>query len=346
MVKILENFSLKEKNTFSIDSKARFYAEIRNDWDLISVLDSYAFKQNRCFILGGGSNTLFAEDFEGFIIHLNNQIIKIIDQNKDYVILEAEAGLPWHKFVEITLQNKFFGLENLALIPGTVGGAITQNIGAYGSEIKEFVVAVRGVNVETLEFNWISAEECLFGYRNSIFKNQLKNKFIITSAKFKLYRKPKVNLTYSELKKEVKKFPFLKPDPKYIFDTVCRLRNSKLPDFSKYPNAGSFFKNPIVGKDKLNDLQKKFSNVPNYEVQTDFFKIPAGWLIEIAGWKGKRIGNVGTYEKHSLVIINYGVKSGREIVEFARAIRNDVFEKFQILLENEVEIVFSSNEKF
>ncbi len=346
MVKILENFSLKEKNSFSIDSKARYYAEVQNESDLISLIDTYAFQQNRRFILGGGSNTLFAEDFDGFILHLNNRIVKIIEQNKDYVILEAEAGFPWHEFVELTIRNKFFGLENLALIPGTIGGAITQNIGAYGSEIKDFVVAVRGVDVETLEFKWLSAEESFFGYRSSIFKNQLKNKFIITSAKFRLYRKPKVNLTYSELKKEVKKIPFLRPDPKYVLDTVCRLRKSKLPDLSKYPNAGSFFKNPIVSKEKLNEIQGKFSNVPHFEIISDFFKIPAGWLLEMAGWKGKRIGNVGTYEHHSLVIINFGVKAGKEIVEFARTIRNDIFEKFQILLENEVEIVFNSNEKF
>jgi len=346
MVKILENFSLKEKTTFAVESKARFFAEVRNESDMLSVLDSQAFQQSARYILGGGSNTLFADDFDGIIINPVNRGIKIIESNKKFILLEVEAGISWHNFVEIAIKNKFYGLENLALIPGNVGGAVAQNIGAYGSELKNFVFEVRGVDVSSMEFKNLSAEECSFGYRNSIFKNELKNKFIITSAKFKLYRKPNVNLSYPELKKEVKKFPFIQPDPKYVFETVCRLRKSKLPDITQFPNAGSFFKNPVVTNDILERVKNKYPDVPFFPVENDFFKIPAGWLIEKAGWKGKRIGNVGTYEKHSLVIVNFGVKSGREIVDFARSIRNDVFEKFGIWLENEVEIVFNSDEKF
>ncbi|MCX7908671.1 MAG: UDP-N-acetylmuramate dehydrogenase [Ignavibacteria bacterium] len=339
MIKILENVSLKEKNTFAVESIAKYYTEILNENQLLSLLETNAFQSSRKYFLGGGSNTLFLGDFDGIVIHLVNKGIKFIENNKYFAILDVEAGVGWHNFVEITLRNKLFGLENLALIPGTVGGAITQNIGAYGAELKDFIVDVRGVDIRSGRFITFQANDCKFGYRTSIFKSDLKGKFIITSSKLKLQKKPNVNLSYPELRKIVKKFPFIKPDPKYIFEQVVKLRQSKLPDLIKYPNAGSFFKNPIVNEGIYSRLKKEFPDVPAFEVTNGLYKIPAGWLIEKAGWKGKRIGNVGTYEKHSLVIINYGVKTGLEVLDFAKLIQKDVYEKFGISLENEVEIV-------
>lgn len=339
MISILENVSLKNRNTFAVDSNAKYFCEIHNQSQILYLLETDVFQHKKRYILGGGSNTLFLDDFDGLVIHLANQSISIVESNQNFVLLEVESGVEWHKFVQISLNSKYFGLENLALIPGTVGGAIAQNIGAYGVELKDFVAEVRGFDVTTGEFIELSQKECRFGYRSSIFKTDLKGNFIVTSAKFKLHKKPKVNLSYPELRKAVEKFPFVKPDPKYVFEQVCRIRSSKLPEIKTFPNAGSFFKNPIVGKETLEKIKQKYDGVPFYELCEDRYKIPAGWLIEKSGWKGKRIGNVGTYEKHSLVIINYGVKKGVEILEFAKSIQNDVYEKFGIWLEYEVEIV-------
>lgn len=339
MVRIFETVSLKDKNTFSVECKAKFYVEIINEAQILSVLETNAFLQSRVFFLGGGSNTLFVDDFDGMVIHLASKGIRLIDSNKDTVAVEVDAGVNWHNLVEIMLKNKFYGLENLALIPGTVGGAVAQNIGAYGVELKDFIYEVRGVDVRTGNFLTLTKEECKFGYRTSIFKNELKDYFIISSAKFQLHKKPKVNLSYPELKKQVSKFPFLKPDPKYVFDQVVKLRKSKLPDLVQYPNAGSFFKNPIVNVETVEKIREKYDDIPIFKIEDGRYKVPAGWLIEKAGWKGRRIGNVGTYDKHALVIINYGVSKGKEILDFAELIKSDVLEKFDILLENEVEIV-------
>lgn len=339
MVTILENTSLKDRNTFAVDTKAKYFCEVTNPAQLISLLETQSFRENRKFFLGGGSNVLFLDDFDGIVVHLSNKGIRILESTEEYTLLEVAAGENWHRFVEISLCNKFFGLENLALIPGTIGGAVVQNIGAYGVELKDFLHSVRGVDINTLQYITFSNEECQFGYRTSIFKTKIKDNFIITSAVFKLSKKPKVNLTYNELKQIAKKFPFVKPDPKYVFDQVVKLRQSKLPDLREYPNAGSFFKNPVVGIEQLEKIKSKYPDVPTYEISNGTYKIPAGWLIEIAGWKGKRIGNVGTYEKHALVIINYGAEKGKEILEFAKKIQQEVYETFNISLETEVEIV-------
>ncbi len=339
MVTILENFSLKGRNTFAVDAKARHFCEIKNEIQLLSLLETQTFQQSCRFFLGGGSNVLFLDDFDGLVINLSNKGIKILESTDEHVLVEVAAGENWHKFVEISLRNKFYGIENLALIPGTIGGAVVQNIGAYGVELKEFLHSVRGINVKSSEFITLANDDCYFGYRTSIFKTKLKGNFFITSAIFKLLKRPKVNLSYNELKQIVRKFPFIKPDPKYVFDQVVRLRQSKLPDIVKFPNAGSFFKNPVIGQEQLEFVKSKFPDVPNYQVDNGWYKIPAGWLIEMTGWKGRRIGNVGTYDKHALVIVNYGVNNGKEILEFAKKIQQEVYEKFNILLETEVEIV-------
>jgi len=339
MIAILQNTSLKDKNTFAVDSKAKYYAEIENEYQIHSLLETNAFQESRRYFLGEGSNTLFVDDFDGIVVRLANEQFRIVENTKSFVIVEVGAGLQWHRFVQVALNNKFYGLENLALIPGAIGGAVTQNIGAYGVELNEFVEEVRGVDINSGEFVNLPNQECKFGYRTSIFKTLWKGRFLITSAKFRLLRKPRVNLTYPELSKSIKKLPFIKPSPEQVFETVVKLRQMKLPDMKVYPNAGSFFKNPIINAEALEKLKNKYPDVPSFQVDDNNYKVPAGWLIERAGWKGKRIGNVGTYDKHALVIVNYGVSKGKEILEFARNIQQDIKDKFDIDLEFEVEIV-------
>ncbi len=339
MIKILENVSLKDKNTFAVNSLAKYYVEIENQSQVLSLLESSPFQQSKFFILGGGSNTLFVDDYYGIVVHLVNKEIRILESSGDFALLEADSGVVWHDFVQILLANNYFGLENLALIPGTIGGAVTQNVGAYGVELKDFIQEVCGFNIQTGHFVRFSNSDCRFDYRSSIFKNELKGKFIITSAKFKLSKKPNINISYPELRNVVQKIPNIKPNPKNVFEQVISLRKAKLPDPKEFPNAGSFFKNPIVDLVTLDNIKTKYNNVPYFDMGPNKYKIPAGWLIDIAGWKGKRIGNVGTYEKHALVIINFGVKKGSEILEFSKLIQKDVFEKFNVWLENEVELV-------
>ncbi|MGQ9819450.1 MAG: UDP-N-acetylmuramate dehydrogenase [Candidatus Kapaibacteriales bacterium] len=339
---IKHNFSLKDFNTFRIDVKAKKFLEVNSIEEVEKYLINFKIDEQICF-LGAGSNILFIEDFEGLIVRPILSGVKIIDVTDDYVIIEASAGENWHSFVKKCINNNFFGLENLALIPGNVGGAIVQNIGAYAEEIQNFVLEVYGFDLKDKIFRILNKEECRFSYRNSIFKNQLKARFLILSAKFLLRKKPIVNVSYSDLQNELKKNPNIKPNPKWVFNTVCSIRKSKLPDNKKYPNAGSFFKNPIVDGNKIDEIKRKYPELVAFPVGNDNFKIPAGWLIEKAGWKGKRIGKVGTYEHHSLIIINFGVKTGKEILDFANLIRWNVKEKFDIELEFEVEIVNNNN---
>lgn len=333
-----QNFSLKEYNTFSVEAKAKRFLVLHSIEDAEKFFAKYTISEP-IFFLGGGSNILFISDFDGLVIYPNLRGIKIFKNTNDSVILEVFAGESWHHFVEICVKNHFFGLENLALIPGKISGAIVQNIGAYGEEVRNFVVEVSGFDLNSRQFITLNNEECQYSYRNSIFKNQLKGQFLILSAKFNLFKKPNLNLSYSDLQTELKKFPTLQPDPKWLFDTVCRIRSSKLPDIKKYPNAGSFFKNPIVDDKIIQTIKQKFPDLKTYTAGDGKSKIPAGWLIEKAGWKGKRVGMVGTYKHHALVIINYGVKNGKEIYDFATLLREEIDEKFGIKLEFEVEIV-------
>ncbi|MCX7880001.1 MAG: UDP-N-acetylmuramate dehydrogenase [Ignavibacteria bacterium] len=344
MVRIFEGVSLKDKNKFAVDAKAQHYVEINNEQQIHSLLESEVSKKNKKFILGEGSNVLFIEDFEGIVIRLTNNNVQVISNGKWEASLLVGAGVSWAELVQQTLKRGFFGLENLAQIPGSVGGAIVQNIGAYGVEIEEFVTEVRGFNIEKWSYEKLERKECRFGYRSSIFKTELKDKFIISSVVLKLSKIPKPNLSHDELKKKVKVFPFFRPTPKKIYTAVCNLRSSKLPDPSVLPNCGSFFKNPVIDEEEFLRIKENNSNIPYYRTKNGKYKIPAGWLIEQLGWKGKRIGKVGTYEHHSLVIVNYGTSSGKEILDFARMLRNEVFAKFKILLENEVVIVANNPE--
>ncbi len=339
-MKLEENYPLKNHNFFSLDAKCKYFAEVSKANDIKKLIDSKLLYSCKKFFLGGGSNILFVDDFDGIVIHFTGKRIQILSENEKSVLIEVESGLNWDDFVRFTLEHNFFGLENLTLIPGKIGGAIVQNIGAYGAEVKEFVKSVKGYELGTGKYLELPTEACNFTYRNSIFKQELKDKFIITSVVFELSKKPTVNLSYIDLQKEAQKIPNFRPHPHWVFNTVRRIRQEKLPDFNLYPNCGSFFKNPIVNEDKIDTLKPKFSDLVHFRTGENLFKIPAAWLIEKAGWKGKRIGNVGTYERHSLVIINYGVSKGKEILDFAQQIKQDVKGKFGIDLEFEVEIIY------
>ncbi len=338
-MEILNNYSLKQHNTFGIDAKADFYISVRNNDEIEELINTNIFQNNKYFILGGGSNVLFADDFKGLVIDINIRGIKILETKDDFVTIEVGAGEYWDDFVSICINNKFYGLENLALIPGKVGAAPVQNIGAYGAEQKDFFETLSGYNIEKKQFETLNHDECKFNYRDSVFKHELKNKFIITNVRYKLCKVEKINLSYKELSNEISMSNIEKPDAKIIYDTVRRLRTNKLPDYRLLGNAGSFFKNPIISSEKFNNLKSKYFEMQGYSLTDDKVKISAGWLIEQCGWKGKQIGNAGVYDKHSLIIVNHDNATGQEILNLSNQIKQSVWDKFDIQLENEVLII-------
>lgn len=343
-MKLLKNYPLKKLNTFGIETYADSLAFINNEKDLLELAASNEFNEKRKFVLGGGSNVLFTKDFDGLIIHPAIDTIRLIESSQEYAIIEAGAGVKWHNFVETSVNNKYYGLENLALIPGNVGSAPVQNIGAYGTEQGVNIHSVRGLNLESMEFCELDKDECSFGYRNSIFKNALKEKFIITSVRYKLSRKENLNLSYKELADELSKFVVVETNARSVFNAVCRIRQRKLPDPRVLGNAGSFFKNPVISKSNFDEIAPKFPEMPSYQTiigssDTLYVKLSAGWLIEKCGWKGRRIGDAGVSEKHALVLVNYGNASGKDIMDLARQIGESVIEKFGVRLEYEVNVI-------
>lgn len=338
-MKIIENISLKNFNTFKVDVSARYFIEINYLSDLEELINSGILQNHKFFILGEGSNVLFTKDFDGIIIKINIKGINIIETNDDYALIEAFSGENWSKFVEICVKNNLSGLENLAGIPGKVGSAPVQNIGAYNVEQKDAFVYLEGYDLLQNNFRKVFISECNFDYRNSVFKNELKDKFIITKVVYRLSKKFEPNISYVDLQNELKKFNITKPDLLYIYNTIIRIRKKKLPDVETFPNAGSFFKNPFIEENILKILKNDYPEIPHFPVKNNLYKIPAGWLIEKCGWKGYRKGDVGVSEKHSLVLINYSSATGEQVFELAQKIRHSVFEKFNILLEFEVIIL-------
>jgi len=331
--------SLKHYNTFGIDVIAKRFIEIRNEDTLQELSDNGEFQTNSFLFLGGGSNLLFIDDVEQTVLYSQIKGIRILESDDESVLLEVGAGEEWHNFVTICLKNKYFGLENMALIPGLVGSAPVQNIGAYGVEQSLYFHSLSGFDINTGKFREINAADCKFDYRNSIFKNELKNQFIVTHVRYKLSKIDKPNVLYKDIRQEIDKFCTVQPDAQYVYDTVCRIRNQKLPDPKLIGNAGSFFKNPIVSADKYLQLKDKFDAIPGYQLTSGEIKLSAAWFIDMAGWKGKRLGNAGVYDKHALVLVNYGNAKGREIYELSEQIRISVIEQFDIALEREVQIV-------
>ncbi|MDF2552663.1 MAG: UDP-N-acetylenolpyruvoylglucosamine reductase [Chryseobacterium sp.] len=335
-----ENFSLKAYNTFGVDVKAKYFTEVHSVEELIESLKPVKSQSFPLLFLGGGSNVLFTQDFDGLVIQLNLKGISEKNINENEVLVTVKAGENWHEFVMFCLNKNYGGLENLSLIPGNVGTSPMQNIGAYGTEIKDTFVSCKVLNLDTLEVEEFDLEKCRFGYRDSIFKQEGKGKYVILEVTFKLTRENHIIKTeYGAIKTELENSGIQKPTIQDVSKAVINIRQSKLPDPKVIGNAGSFFKNPTIPLTQFEDLKSKFSTIQGYP-NGDFVKVPAGWLIEQCGWKGKQIGNVASHQLQSLVIINAtGNATGKEIFDFSTMIIDSVKEKFGIELEREVNII-------
>lgn len=335
---IQENISLKPYNTFGIDVKARFFVEITGLAQLQRVLELKAYP-NR-FIISGGSNMLLTKDIDALVMHINLKGISIVEENGDSVEIKAMAGENWHDLVLWSLDQGYGGLENLSLIPGNVGTAPIQNIGAYGVELKDIFVNCAAMDVKTGELVAFDREACQFGYRDSIFKNEAKDNYIITSVTLRLTKKNHLLHTgYGAIEEELRKNDIVYPTIRDISNAVITIRKSKLPDPKELGNSGSFFKNPIIGKRKFDKFIKSHPEAPFYELEDDQFKVPAGWLIEQCGFKGRRFGDAGVHERQALVLVNYGNATGKEILELAENIQKEVSKQFGISIQPEVNII-------
>lgn len=337
-MELLTDYSLKKYNTFGIEAKAKQFVAVHNLAELKTVLIEK--KSQEKFILGGGSNMLLTKNIDALVIHIDFKGIKIIEENDDSVWVESQAGENWHEFVLWTLEQNYGGLENMSLIPGNVGTTPVQNIGAYGTEIKDTFVSCDAIEIENQQIKTFNAAECNFGYRESVFKNELKNRYVITSVVFKLTKhKHKINTSYGDILAELAKNNIEKPNLKDISNAVIAIRKSKLPDPKELGNSGSFFKNPILLKSDFEKIQHKFPEMKYFEISKTQVKVPAGWLIEQAGFKGKRFGDAGIHKNQALVLVNYGNATGQEILEVSKNIQETIFKIFGIHIEAEVNVV-------
>ena len=338
MIRVYSDFSLKEYNTFNIDAKAKYYFEYTETEDLADfLLHNKEWPNWQRLIIGEGSNMLFINDFDGLVINPNIPGVQIIHEDRNHVWLEAGAGVAWDNLVDFAVFHNWGGIENLSLIPGKVGAAAVQNIGAYGMEVQNRIESVSGFDLETLSGYTMSAADCGYAYRESIFKNQLKGRFIITSVTFKLDKFPEFILNYGDLKAETEKLGNI--NLKNIRKAVVGIRESKLPDPKVFGNAGSFFKNPVVEFSLAEQLLVENPKMPHYPAPDGKFKLAAGWLIEQCGWKGFRRGDAGVHEKQALVLVNYGNATGKEIFELSEDVCLSVYEKFGVALEREVNVI-------
>jgi UDP-N-acetylmuramate dehydrogenase len=335
MTEVKHNQSLKELNSFGMDVRAETFIYLDNVKEMQELISTLNFDKEKTLVLGEGSNILFTKDFNGLVIHPCLKGIEISDEDDRIVDLNVAAGENWDEFVDFCVKNNYGGLENLSLIPGSVGSAPVQNIGAYGVEVGEKIIWVEGLDLITGELRKIFAKDCGFGYRNSIFKKELKNRFVITSVHFKLDKNSGLNLSYGPVKRmfEAKK----KHDIQTLRETIIEIRESKLPDYKNIGNAGSFFKNPVISIIQFQELQNSYPDIPSYP-SGDKIKIPAAWLIEKAGWKGVREDDAGTWPDQPLVLVNYGNATGKEILNLAEKIQDSINSQFGIELEMEVNV--------
>jgi len=337
-MEILNNFSLKNYNTFGIEAKAKQFIAIHTVPELKTILEQN--KNQKKFILGGGSNMLLTKDIEALVIHIDLKGKKIIKEDADFVWIESQAGENWHQFVLWCIDQNFGGLENMSLIPGNVGTTPVQNIGAYGAEIKDFFVSCDAIHIENQEMRTFTKEECNFGYRESIFKNEVKDQYIITSVVFKLTKQNhKINTSYGDILAELAKNNITTPSLKDVSNAVIAIRKSKLPDPAELGNSGSFFKNPILLKSDFEPIHQKFPEMKFFDISETEVKVPAGWLIEQVGLKGKRFGDAGVHKNQALVLVNYGGATGQEILDVSKTVQKTVFETFGIHIEAEVNII-------
>jgi len=340
---IQQNISLKPFNTFGIDVAANAFAEVFSKQELQIALQYFNQHPQALLIIGGGSNMLFTQDFDGLVLKNSLRGIDIVKQDGDKVFIKVAAGENWHQFVLWCIEKNFAGVENLSLIPGCVGATPMQNIGAYGVELKDVFNELEAIEIATGISRIFCNEDCHFGYRESVFKKEFKDQFIITSVTFKLHNlnvseQYIYHIDYGDIKAELAENSVFELNIKAVSDAVIKIRSSKLPDPKELGNSGSFFKNPVISKEQFALLLQSNPLIPSYNTSEGKTKVPAGWLIEQCGWKGKRVGNTGAHAKQALVLVNYGNAKGSEVKELAAAIQQSVKEKFGIEIEAEVNI--------
>lgn len=338
-MEVLNNFSLKELNTFGLNVNAKKIVKLFSEEDVLNYFNYNVYKKDDSLILGSGSNILFTKDFEGSIFKSEINGIKEIKKDTDNIFLEVGSGVIWSDLINYCITNGYGGIENLTLIPGTVGAAPIQNIGAYGVEFEEVFDSLDGIDLINLEKKNFSKSDCEFGYRDSIFKREFKNTFLITKVRIKLSLKPEIKTSYRAIQDYIKSNKINNIDIKVLSDIVAEIRKSKLPDPTKLGNAGSFFKNPVIDEHSFIELKKLFKDLVYFQIDNSSYKIPAGWLIEKAGYKGKKFGNVGVHKDQALVLVNYGNCKGSELANLAYEIKSKIFNKFNIVLDTEVNIV-------
>lgn len=337
-MEIHHNFSLKNYNTFGIEAKAKEFVAIHSQEELKQILSKNSDK--KLFILGGGSNMLLTKDIDALVIHIAIKGKKIINEDDNFVWIECNAGENWHQFVLWTINQDFGGLENMSLIPGNVGTTPVQNIGAYGAEIKDTFVSCNAMNINTQELKTFTKEECKFGYRESIFKQEAKDKFIITSVIFKLTKhKHNINIGYGDIQALLAKNNIENPTIKDVSNAVITIRESKLPNPKELGNSGSFFKNPVISKEHFLRVLHQFPDIKYFDVSPTQVKVPAGWLIEHSGLKGYRKDDAGVHKYQALVLVNYGNATGKEILELSKYVQKTILDKYNIAIETEVNVI-------
>lgn len=337
-MQIQDNFSLKNHNTFGIEAKAKQFVAVHSVDELKEVLHQKS--EDKKFILGGGSNMLLTQDIDALVIHVDLKGKKIIKKDENSVWVESMAGESWHEFVLWTIGQDFGGLENMSLIPGNVGTTPVQNIGAYGTEIKDTFVSCDAMNIANQEIKTFTKDECNFGYRESIFKHGAKDKYVITSVVFKLTKhNHKINTSYGDITKELENKNIQIPTLIDVSNAVIAIRQSKLPDPKVLGNSGSFFKNPVISREQFLKVQEQFPDIKFFEVSPSEVKVPAGWLIENVGLKGYRKDDAGVHKNQALVIVNYGNATGKELLELSKFVQKTVFDKYGIAIEAEVNVI-------
>lgn len=327
--------SLLPYNTFGIDVEADTLITVESEQDLRQLIADRSLQEGRYLVVGGGSNLVFTQPYRGTVVLMRNKGIRVQSVDGDEVLVEAQAGEEWDAFVRHCVEHDLYGLENLVGIPGSVGAAPVQNVGAYGTEAGDAISLVRAYDLRTGELKVLNQRQCRFGYRDSVFKHEQQGRLIVCSVIFRLSRQFVPNLSYRGLATAVNQRGLRFPTAQQIVDTVASLRSSKLPDPKEIGSAGSFFKNPIVSAEQLSRLRAQYPNIVSFAMEPDGYKLAAGWLIEQCGWKGRSLGNAGVYDKQSLVLVNRGGCTGMEVQRLAKAISDDVEQRFGVRLEPE-----------
>ncbi len=336
-MQISEHFSLKTHNTFGIDATCRWFVEYDTETELLDFLHSGFLDGKDFFSIGGGSNLLFTKDYAGVLLHSCIKNADLMEEDENEIVVRVGAGVVWDDFVALCVSRKWYGAENLSLIPGEVGAAPVQNIGAYGVEAGDIIKQVEGINPDTGEQQTLAAADCRFGYRDSIFKHELKGKFIVTQVVFRLSKRPDFKLDYGSIREELAQIGEV--NLSNVREAIIRIRNSKLPDPAKEGNAGSFFKNPVVSRQKYERLRAEYADIPSYIINENEIKIPAAWLIEQAGWKGKQLGNAAVHSRQALVLVNRGNATGKEVLALSDSVCKAVWERFDIRISPEVIVI-------